>query len=125
MFNNVDVSTDKYNVVKRPIDIDTLVFDICKTKKQNLGVNPNLTDIRRSYPIGEIRNCKITIILFAQDRGFLVNSLPKSDMLFATSLIKTGKINEPETYLLCTPAFNYSLFDSASLITACCFRLER
>lgn len=33
MFNNVDVSTDKYNVAKRPIDIDTLVFDICKNKK--------------------------------------------------------------------------------------------
>lgn len=96
-----------------------------KQKKRNLGVNPNLTDIRRSYPIGEIRNCKITIILIAQDRGFLVNNLPKSDMLFATSLIKTGKSNEPETYLLCTPAFNYSFFDSASLITACCFRLER
>jgi hypothetical protein len=34
-FNNVDVSTDKYNVVNRPIDTDTLVLDhFVKTKNK-------------------------------------------------------------------------------------------
>lgn len=88
-------------------------------------MKPNLTDIRRSYPIEEIRNCTIAIILVAQDRRFLVNSLPKSVILFATSLIKTGKSNCSKTDPWCTPAFNYPLFDSASLIIMCCFRLER
>jgi hypothetical protein len=35
MTDNVDVSTDKYNVVNRPIDTDTLVLDhFVKTKNK-------------------------------------------------------------------------------------------
>jgi hypothetical protein len=37
--------------VKTPIDTDSLVLGICKNQ---LGVMLNLTDIRRSHPIGEI-----------------------------------------------------------------------
>ena len=59
-FNNVKVPSNGNNVVKTPIDTDSLVLDICKNQ---LGVKLNLTDIGRSHPIGEIRDGKISIIV--------------------------------------------------------------
>jgi len=59
-FSNVRVPTNGNNVVKTPIDTDSLVLDICKNQ---LGVKLNLTDIGRSHPIGEIRDGKISIIV--------------------------------------------------------------
>jgi hypothetical protein len=47
----VRVPTNGSNVVKTPIDTDSLVLGICKNQ---LGVKLNLTDIGRSHPIGEI-----------------------------------------------------------------------
>jgi hypothetical protein len=43
-FNNVRVPTNGNNVVKTPIDTDSLVHGICKNQ---LGVMLNLTDIGR------------------------------------------------------------------------------
>ena len=60
MFNNVKVPSNGNNVVKTPIDTDSLVLDICKNQ---LGVKLNLTDIGRSHSIGEIRDGKISIIV--------------------------------------------------------------
>ena len=62
-FSNVRVPTNGKNVVKTPIDTDSLFLGICKNQ---LGVKLNLTDIGRSHPIGEIRdgngNCALPYI---------------------------------------------------------------
>ena len=47
-FSNVRVPTNGNNVVKTPIDTDSLVLGICKNQ---LGVKLNLTDIGRSHPM--------------------------------------------------------------------------
>jgi hypothetical protein len=59
-FNNVKVPTNGNNVVKTPIDTDSLVLGICKNQR---GVQLSITDIGRSHPIGEIRDGKISIIV--------------------------------------------------------------
>jgi hypothetical protein len=53
------------------------------------------------------------------------NSLPKPDILSATSFIKIRKSNGPKTDPWGTPAFNSPVLDIASLITTRCFRLEK
>jgi hypothetical protein len=51
------------------------------------------------------------------------NSLPKPDILSATSFIKIRKSNGSKTDPWGTPAFNSPVLDIASLITTRCFRL--
>ena len=58
-FNNVKAPTKDYGEIRRPIDTDVLILQICNTK---LGLQLNTKDIGRSHPIGEVKSGKISII---------------------------------------------------------------
>jgi hypothetical protein len=58
-FNNVKAPTNDRGEIRRPIDTDALVLNICNTK---LGLPLNTKDIGRSHPIGEVKYGKISII---------------------------------------------------------------
>ena len=58
-FNNVKAPTNYRGEIRRPIDTDALVLNICNTK---LGLPLNSKDIGRSHPIGEVKYGKISII---------------------------------------------------------------
>jgi hypothetical protein len=56
-FNTVRLPTNGNNVVKTPIDTDSLVHGIWINQ---LGVKLNLIDIGILHPIGEIRDGKLS-----------------------------------------------------------------